>query len=312
MYFFRKEEFILTNDEMVGMQFGRWVVLDVIKNYKNGKTYCKCQCSCEQHTIKMVYKNSLLNGESQSCGCLCLELKRKRTRSNRVGERFGSLVIKEMLYRYKGEKTYCICQCDCGNEHICSLSNLTSGHTTSCGCTTMDKCWDGRRTNLCGVRFGNLIVKEMLYGYKNKQTYCKCDCDCGNETIVHIGNIRSGRTSSCGCLEGKSIGEKLINDILTKNCIDFIPQKRFDDCKNILTLPFDFYLPKYNTCIEFDGIQHFKPIEFFGGENEFKRLKTNDTIKTEYCRLNNINLIRLPYTLSNEEIEEKVLNIWNP
>jgi hypothetical protein len=312
MYFFRKEINILTNDEMIGVQFGRWVVLDVVKKYKNGKTYCKCQCSCDQHTVKMIYKNSLLNGESQSCGCLCLELKRKRTRSNRVGERFGNLVVKEMLYRYKGEKTYCICQCDCGNEHICSLSNLTSGHTTSCGCISMEKCWDGRRTNLCGIRFGNLIVKEMLYGYKNKQTYCKCDCDCGNETIAHIGNIRSGRTASCGCLEGKSLGERLIKDILTESEVDFIQQKRFDDCKHVLTLPFDFYLPNYNTCIEFDGIQHFQPIEFFGGEDEFNRLKINDAIKTEYCELNNINLIRLPYTLSNEEIKEQILNIWNP
>lgn len=247
MYFFRKEINILTNDEMIGVQFGRWVVLDVVKKYKNGKTYCKCQCSCDQHTVKMIYKNSLLNGESQSCGCLCLELKRKRTGSNRVGERFGNLVVKEMLYRYKGEKTYCICQCDCGNE-----------------------------------------------------------------TIAHIGNIRSGRTASCGCLEGKSLGERLIKDILIENEVDFIQQKRFDDCKHILTLPFDFYLPNYNTCIEFDGIQHFQPIEFFGGEDEFNRLKINDSIKTEYCKLNNINLIRLPYTLSNEEIKEQILNIWNP
>ena len=303
---------MLTNDEMIGMQFGRWIVLDVIKNYKNGKTYCKCQCLCDKHTIKMVYKNSLLKGESQSCGCLRSELTRQRCRSDHVGERFGYLVIKEMLYGYHNGKTYCRCDCDCGNEHICYLQNLLNGHTTSCGCMTMDKCWDGRRVDLVNVRFGNLIVTEMLYGYKNKQTYCRCVCDCNNETIVHIGNLKSGRTASCGCLEGKSLGERLIDNILTDNKIDFVRQKRFDDCKNILTLPFDFYLPEYNTCIEFDGIQHFQPVEFFGGDDEFSRLKINDAIKTEYCKFNNINLIRLPYTLSNEDIEEQILNIWNP
>lgn len=312
MYFFRKEEIILTNDEIIGVKFGRWTVLEVIKNYKNGKTYCKCQCSCDEHTIKMVYKNSLLTGESQSCGCLRRKLAQEKYRIDHTGERFGSLVIKEMLYGYYNEKTYCKCECDCGKEHICYLQNLLNGHTTSCGCQTANKCWDGRRRNLVGIRFGNLVVKEMLYGYKNKQTYCKCYCDCGNETIAHAGNIQNGRTSSCGCLEGKSIGERLIKNILIENEVYFIHQKRFDDCKNVLTLPFDFYLPDYNTCVEFDGIQHFKPIEFFGGEDEFERLKTNDAIKTEYCRLNNINLIRLPYTLSNEEIEEKILNIWNP
>lgn len=312
MYFFRKEENVLTNDEIIGMQFGRWTVLEVIKNYKNDKTYCKCQCSCEKHTVKMVYKHTLLKGESQSCGCLRRELAQNKYRIDHTGERFGSLIIKEMLYGYRNEKTYCRCICDCGKEHMCYLQNLLNGHTTSCGCNSANKCWDGRRNNLVGIKFGNLVVEEMLYGYKNKQTYCRCVCDCGNVTIVHIGNLKSGRSASCGCLEGKSIGERLIKTILTNNNINFIQQKRFDDCKHVLTLPFDFYLPEYNICIEFDGIQHFQPVEFFGGEDEFEKLKINDVIKTEYCKLNNINLIRLPYTLSCKEIEDKILSIWNP
>lgn len=302
----------MKDEEMIGLQFGRWTVIDVIKKYKNGKTYCKCQCSCEKHTIKMVYKHSLLKGESKSCGCLNREMIQERSRKDRVGERFSHLVIKKMLYQYRGEKTYCLCNCDCGNEHICSLSNLITGHTTSCGCTASDKCWDGRRTDLVGERFGLLVVIEMLYGYKNKQTYCRCKCDCGNETIVYIGNLKQGRTSSCGCMEGISVGERLIQSILENNHINFIPQKRFDDCKNVLSLPFDFYLSDYNTLIEFDGIQHFEPVEHFGGIEEFKRRQINDAIKNQYAIDNNINLIRLPYTLSNDEIEKQILNIWNP
>lgn len=297
---------------MINMKFGRWTVLDVIKNYKNGRTYCKCQCACEKHTIKMVYKNSLLNGKSKSCGCLCAELKKERARSDRVGERFGNLVVTKMLYQYRGEKTYCMCNCDCGSEHICSLSNLISGHTTSCGCVSGDKCWDGRRTNLTNVRFGNLVVVEMLYGYKNGQTYCRCVCDCGNESIVYIGNLQSNKSMSCGCMEGKSIGERFIKDILIDNNISFVPQKRFDDCRYINTLPFDFYLPDYNVCIEYDGIQYFKSIDYFGGEGEFEQRKLNDEIKTKYCNINKIKLIRLPYTLSNNEITKQILNIWNP
>ena len=70
-------------------------------------------------------------------------------------------------------------------------------------------------------------------------------CDCGNETIAHAGNIQNGRTSSCGCLEGKSLGERLIKNILTENEVDFMQQKRFDDCKHVLALPFDFYLSHF-------------------------------------------------------------------
>lgn len=297
---------------MVGMQFGRWMVLDIVKKYKNQKTYCKCQCSCEKRTIKMVYKNSLLTGESQSCGCLRKELQRERVRSNHIGERFGNLIVREMLYQYRGEHTYCLCDCDCGEEHICSLSNLITGHTTSCGCISSQLTWAERKTNLIGKRFGNLVVAEMLYGYKNTQTYCRCKCDCGNESVVYIGNLQAGKSMSCGCMENQSIGERIIKDILINNNVHFIPQKRFDGCRNINPLPFDFYLPDYNVCIEYDGIQHFEPVEFFGGQDGFKRRTYNDAIKTQYCINNNINLIRLPYMLSNDDIKQKILNIWNP
>lgn len=302
----------MTNEEMVGKQFGRWTVLSVAPKYKNDKTYCECQCSCEKHTKKMVYKNSLLKGESQSCGCLRSELTQERCRVNRVGERFGNLTIREMLYGYKDGATYCLCDCDCGKEHICRLSNLVSGHTTSCGCNSHDKTWEGRRTDLVGTKIDKLTIIEMLYGHMNKQTCCKCVCDCGNESIVYVGNLLQGFTHSCGCEEHRSYGERLIKQILNENNIQFEYNYRFSDCRNILPLPFDFYLPDYNTCVEYDGIQHFQPIDFFGGEEAFNITRKNDSIKNKYCIEKNINLIRLPYTLSENEVIYKVLNIWNP
>lgn len=302
----------MTNEEIIGKQFGRWIVLDVVLKYKNGKTYCKCQCSCEKHTIKFVYKNSLLKGESQSCGCLSKELAQERCRCDIVGNRFGNLIVKKMLYNYRSGKTYCLCDCDCGKEHICSLSNLSTGHTTSCGCMKLEKNWNGRRTNLVGRRFGALVVEEMLYGYSNKQTCCRCTCDCGKTSIVYMSNLLQGFTHSCGCGEHDSVGEQLIKNILNENNIAYTYNYRFDDCRNILPLPFDFYLQEYNTCIEYDGVQHFEPIEYFGGEEAFKQRQINDNIKTQYCTDNNIQLIRLPYTLSEDEIKNIILNIWNP
>jgi len=71
-------------------------------------------------------------------------------------------------------------------------------------------------------------------------------------------------------------------------------------------LPFDFYLSDLNICIEYDGIQHFKPIDYFGGDTAFILLQTNDQIKNEYCIENNIKLIRIRY---DENIEEKLSNI---
>ena len=60
-------------------------------------------------------------------------------------------------------------------------------------------------------------------------------------------------------------------------------------------MPFDFYLPDYNACIEYDGQQHFEPIDFFGGEEKFKKTIQRDEIKTNYCLVNNIRLLRIRY-----------------
>ena len=71
-------------------------------------------------------------------------------------------------------------------------------------------------------------------------------------------------------------------------------------------LPFDFYLPEQNTCIEFDGLQHFKPIDWFGGVETFLYIQKNDRLKDEYCLNNSIKLLRIKY---NDDIECKLEDI---
>ena len=103
------------------------------------------------------------------------------------------------------------------------------------------------------------------------------------------------------CNENK--GEKEIRLFLIGYNIKYKTQKRFNNCKNIKCLPFDFYLPEYNICIEYDGEQHYKSVNYFGGENGLLYRQQNDKIKTEYCKNNNIRLIRIRY---DEDITEKL------
>ena len=95
------------------------------------------------------------------------------------------------------------------------------------------------------------------------------------------------------CLDSK--GEENIKNYLTKNKIKFIQQKRFTNCKFKQPLPFDFYLPDYNTCIEYQGEQHFKSVTYWGGHNGLLLRKERDSIKTKYCKDNGINLIVIKY-----------------
>jgi len=80
---------------------------------------------------------------------------------------------------------------------------------------------------------------------------------------------------------------------------------KFDGCININKLPFDFYLPEKNICIEYDGEQHFRNIF---SDKSFKETKINDNIKDEFCIKNNIFLIRIPY-FKFEEINNILINI---
>lgn len=97
--------------------------------------------------------------------------------------------------------------------------------------------------------------------------------------------------------------------ILDKYNIKYIREYRFEDCKVSYRLPFDFFLPENNTCIEYDGIQHFKPIEFFGGIDSMRKLQTYDNLKTEYCIKKDINIIRFKYDDSITYIEDVIKSI---
>ena len=102
------------------------------------------------------------------------------------------------------------------------------------------------------------------------------------------------------CRESK--GESIITDFLTKNKIKFTPQKRFSECRNILPLPFDFYLNDYNICIEYQGIQHFEPRSKFGGKVEFEKTIKRDKIKFDFCEKNKISLLLITYKDNVNEI----------
>ena len=113
-----------------------------------------------------------------------------------------------------------------------------------------------------------------------------------------------------------SHGEKRIINYLESKGIEYKRQYSFEDCAYIKSLRFDFFIPLANIAIEYDGQQHFMPIKF-GGKNDnnaefrFEETKRRDNIKNQYCKSNDIKLIRIPYTDFNK-IEEILDNYLFP
>ena len=88
---------------------------------------------------------------------------------------------------------------------------------------------------------------------------------------------------------------------MQENNVEFIEQYKFKECKDKRELPFDFYLPNNNICIEYNGEQHYKPINKFGGADSFKIQQEHDKIKRNYCLEHNITLLEIPYTYNTNE-----------
>ena len=127
------------------------------------------------------------------------------------------------------------------------------------------------------------------------------------ETRVSINSvIQRGHTCKY-CHSSK--GEEKIIDFLKRNNITYIKEKTFDNCIYQNKLRFDFYLPDYNLCIEFQGEQHYNPDFFIAirkdkekGILDFTKNQIRDKIKRDFCKENKIDLLEISYK------EEKNIN----
>ncbi len=142
--------------------------------------------------------------------------------------------------------------------------------------------------------------------YVNNRTKVKCFCnECETYFFSAPHTMLSNGNGCPNCTTSR--GENRIKEWLNNNEVKYSFQHVFKECKDVRVLPFDFYIPSLNMAIEYDGIQHFEPKDFFGGEESFNKLKKHDSIKSNYCMENNIRLLRIPY-FQYDEIENILEN----
>jgi len=147
-----------------------------------------------------------------------------------------------------------------------------------------------------------IVISEYIKSNEHVQVYCT---KCKSEFSIKAGHLLEGH--GCGVCT-KSKGEEQIKNTFDRNNITYIRECRFDDCRGVKkTLPFDFYLEQYNLLIEFQGKQHYEPVEMFGGQKQFEIQQINDNCKREYCKNNNINLLEISYW-DEKNIEDILLN----
>lgn len=125
-------------------------------------------------------------------------------------------------------------------------------------------------------------------------------CECGNIFETSIASFQNGKYRCDKCSKSISILEHKIKTFLDSQHIKYIHECAFYDCRDILPLPFDFYLVDYNKIIEVDGVQHYH-ITVFNRQcaeeaaRSFRQTIKHDIIKNKYCANKNIPLLRIPY-----------------
>ena len=215
-----------------------------------------------------------------------------------TGQKFGRLTVLDFYGSDKRRESIWRCQCECGNITNVLSSNLRKGYTKSCGCLQKEKA--GKNTpikDLSNMLFGQLTVLYPTSQRLNGQVVWHCKCTCGKEIDVRSYNLISGNTFSCGCLK-QSHGEYLIEQLLQKNNIQYEKEKTFSSCvfndtKQLAR--FDFYVNN-QYIIEFDGEQHFNYTQTgWNTKEHFIKTKEHDNYKNQWCKENNIPIIRIPY-----------------
>ena len=158
--------------------------------------------------------------------------------------------------------------------------------------------------NIQNIKTEEEFINECKKVHNNKYDYSLLKYT-GNKNkikIIYNGNIYTQIASDH--LRGhepklisstESIGVKTIKKYLDDKSINYVREFCFKDCKHLSTLYFDFYLPRYNITIEYDGRQHFESVPYFGGELGLQKTKERDKSKNEYTQKNNISLFRVCY-----------------
>ena len=281
--------------------------IDIICNYINMKTKTSYYCNKHKIAFETTPDNTLRGSGCSECGKEKFHASRARTTKEYISLVKDINPDIEVLGEYVSNDTPILHRC---RKHNIEWNAIPYGILHGCGC------WECRnekismkatKTHEEYINELSLINKDIVVLGQYIDCYTPilhCCLIDGNEWYARpVTMLQGGGCPVCS----ESKGERRIRLWLEKNNIEYIYQYKYEDCKDINILPFDFYLPTYNILIEYDGEQHFRPIEYFGGQKKFELQQKHDTIKNEYCKNNGIPLLRIPY-FKYDNIEEELNN----
>ncbi len=294
---FRQDAYELHGDDIV-----------YLEEYKGSHTKLWMQCEICEHVFQKS-PTKLLHGKQGCPMCskrLTCEKMTKYTHDDFV----------RLLYNVHGDKLTCISAYNKTTERVTLECNVCSHvydvlfanciHKRS-GCPSctgrMLKTHDTFVTESRAVHDEDY---EYIETYKGIDTPINIKCrNCGTTFKQSPHNHIHGRNGCRQCSSSRRT--KKLKQYLNEYGIKSTSEKTYPDLKDIASLRYDFYLPKYNAVIEYDGIQHFKPVKYWRGIEGMLDTQRKDIIKDIYANENGIHLFRIKYTI--KDLRQTVLKI---
>lgn len=227
----------------------------------------------------------------------------KNTWQDLIGKQFANRIVLERDYNppFKSHETGLRVKClDCERIYTIRKSDVEK----SCPYCAEVITGRGHKLTSIGDRFGYLEVISSDYDYSGASPKLLCRCICGTEKWIALKHLKGqghSRTISCGCAS-KSAGEIEVETLLDAYTIPYEEQYFFEDFSKFSAFDFALFNEDGSLLglIEYDGEQHFRPVEVWGGEEKFILQKERDARKDAYCAEKGIRLLRIPYTDFNK------------
>ena len=290
--------------------------IDILTEYEkdNIKVLCRCKmCGFEWWSAP---SNLLQCKGCKQCHFNNMKITRRKSHKQFVKELYEINSNINVLSEYVGAKNKVDCECLIHNERF----SMTGGHLLR-GETGCKECIN-IKFHLGGLKSHEQFIKEIFDINPSIEVVGKYDGAKSNIEVkcLKCGHIWSPVASSLLCGYGcpcckRSKGEEKIEKYLIDNNINFESQKKFSDLRNTLPLSYDFYLPEYNTLIEYQGQFHDGSTSIVLKEKYFDKQQKNDKLKRDYADNNNYNLLEIwYYDFDNVEsiIDKFIYNLKNP
>lgn len=284
----------------------------VSERYVNGKRKLLLECRCGD--LFEVAWNSFRSANKRQCNkCAGRPNHTIKDVGKWVSENSG---IELLSTEYTNARALLKFKCTCGKEFERSFDNLKRKKSTLCrSCASVKAMPEYAKKKIGAAQLKPIEIVIDLVENKMKCKFIKRYTKLGTRSTVIVFECPTHgaqeafwtnleKRKGCPlCNEHNKQNSKHMLQVekwFSENGILFEKEVRFKECKDKRPLPFDYYIPARNTCVEVDGRQHYEKA-YFGNIDEetsekvLQYTRKHDEIKNKYCLENSINLIRIPY-----------------